>query len=163
MYTLREINDDDSTWLQEFIVRHWGDESVVAHGRIFHPAQLPGFVVEDHRGGKRGLLTYNIDNNECEVVTINSTVERKGIGTMLMDAVIETARKLGCRRLWLITTNDNTSALRFYQRRGMDIAAIHRNALERSRQLKPSIPLESRDGIPLRHELEVDFQLTDGN
>lgn len=58
--------------------------------------------------------------------------------------------------MWLITTNDNTVALRFYQKRGFVLAAIHRNALEESRRLKPSIPLVGIDGIPIRDETELE-------
>jgi ribosomal protein S18 acetylase RimI-like enzyme len=69
------------------------------------------------------------------------------------------AREVGCKRLWLITTNDNLHALRFYQRRGMHIAAVHVNALEESRRIKPEIPLMGMDGIPLRDEIELEIML----
>jgi hypothetical protein len=59
----------------------------------------------------------------------------------------------------LITTNDNTHALRFYQRRGLQLAALHRNAIEESRRLKPEIPQHGADGIPLRDELELELVL----
>ena len=66
------------------------------------------------------------------------------------------ALEAGARRLWLITTDDNTRALQFYHRRGFDLAAFHRDAVTRSRAtLKPSIPLEV-DGIAVRHELELE-------
>ena len=76
-----------------------------------------------------------------------------------MAAATEEARRQGCRRLWLITTNDNTHALRFYQRRGLQLAALHRNAIEESRRLKPEIPQHGADGIPLRDELELELVL----
>ena len=41
------------------------------------------------------------------------------------------------------------NALRFYQKRGFMLVAVHRNALELSRKLKPEIPLIGNDGIPL--------------
>jgi hypothetical protein len=34
------------------------------------------------------------------------------------------AQKRGAHRLWLVTTNDNTAALRFYQRVAFDLAAL---------------------------------------
>ena len=69
------------------------------------------------------------------------------------------ARRDGARRLWLITTNHNTVALRFYQRLGFDLIALHRDGVTRARaELKPEIPLEV-DGIPLRHELELEMRL----
>jgi RimJ/RimL family protein N-acetyltransferase len=77
----------------------------------------------------------------------------------LIEAVKNTARAAKCKRLWLITTNDNLNALRFYQKRGFVLVAVHRNALEISRQLKPEIPLFGADGIPLRDEIELEMIL----
>jgi len=77
----------------------------------------------------------------------------------MLEAVAAVAREEGCRRVWLITTNDNLRALRFYQRRGFHLVAMHPNALARSRELKPSIPEIGLDGIPLRDELELELSL----
>jgi RimJ/RimL family protein N-acetyltransferase len=66
----------------------------------------------------------------------------------------------GVGRVWLITTNDNTAALRFYQRLGFDLVALHRDAVDAARSIKPSIPLVGNDGIPIRHELELELRLT---
>ena len=61
---------------------------------------------------------------------------------------------------WLITTNDNLDALRFYQRRGFRITAIHAGAVDDSRaRLKPEIPEAGDHGIPLRDELELELTL----
>jgi RimJ/RimL family protein N-acetyltransferase len=78
---------------------------------------------------------------------------------LLLNAAATLARRAGWRRLWLVTTNDNTAALRFYQRAGWDLVAFHRNALVRSRVLKPSIPQMGLDSIPIRHELELELPL----
>ena len=84
-----------------------------------------------------------------------------GVGTALLDAVRDAAVQAGCRRIWLITTNDNLRALGFYQKRGYRLVAVHRDALQRSRELKPSIPLVSPDGIPLRDEIELEYPVGD--
>jgi RimJ/RimL family protein N-acetyltransferase len=81
------------------------------------------------------------------------------VGTALVDAVAEAARAAGAVRLWLVTTNDNLRALRFYQRYGFDLVAVHRDAIARSRALKPSIPRIGLGGIPIRHELELELDL----
>jgi GNAT superfamily N-acetyltransferase len=103
-----------------------------------------------------GLITYHIVNNECEIVSLDSMSENRGIGTMLIEKVTDVAREHGCRRVWLITTNDNTHAIRFYQRRGFNMAALHVNAIEESRKIKPQIPLYGFDGIPIMHEVEFE-------
>jgi RimJ/RimL family protein N-acetyltransferase len=81
------------------------------------------------------------------------------VGGALLEAMAERARQEGARRLWLVTTNDNIRAIRFYQKRGWDICALHRDAVAQSRKLKPQIPLTGEDGIPIRHEIEFEKYL----
>jgi hypothetical protein len=60
--------------------------------------------------------------------------------------------------VWLITTNDNVSAQRFYVAVGFELAAVHEGAVERSRELKPEIPLTGQTGTPIRDELEYEWR-----
>jgi len=76
-----------------------------------------------------------------------------------MRRAIDNARQNGAKRLYLYTTNDNTRAIRFYQQMGMNLEAFDLNAVERSRKLKPCIPLTGCDGIPIRHELRFGMEL----
>ena len=154
---VRPLGEADREWATGKLRELWG-EGVVSRGRLLDATVLPGFVAEGD-GAPAGLLTYRIDGGDCEVVTINAFPRGAGAGTALMEAVAAAARDAGCRRVWLITTNDNLRALRFYQRRGFRLAALHRDALDRSRDLKPSIPEVGLDGIPLRDELELELTL----
>jgi DNA-3-methyladenine glycosylase I len=92
-------------------------------------------------------------------MTLDSLTPNSGIGSALLEAVKAAAAEQGCKRLWLITTNDNVRALRFYQKRGFHIAAVHVDALNESRRLKPQIPIIGIDGIPLRDEIELEMML----
>jgi len=154
---VRPLGEADREWATGKLRELWG-EGVVSRGRLLDATVLPGFVAEGD-GEPAGLLTYRVDGGDCEVVTINAFLRGAGAGTALMEAVAAAARDAGCRRVWLITTNDNLRALRFYQRRGFRLAALHRDALDRSRDLKPSIPEVGLDGIPLRDELELELTL----
>src|SRR5918912_524252 len=74
-----------------------------------------------------------------------------GIGSALVQAVADIAQAAGCRRCWVVTTNDNVDALRFYQRRGFRLTAIRCGAVDEARRLlKPAIPRVGEHGIPLR-------------
>ena len=157
-YSIHPLTANDREWISQFITEHWGSDIVIGHGMVYHPDQLPGFVAIQE-GEKVGLVTYHIEGDSCEIVTINSTRPATGVGAALIEAVKEVARSAGCRRMWLITTNDNLNALRFYQKRGFVLVAIHRNALEASRKLKPEIPQIGYDGIPLRDEIELEMIL----
>ena len=107
-----------------------------------------------------GLVTFHIAGDACEIVTLDSLHPGQGIGTALIEAVKAAAGAAGCRRLWLITTNDNLHALGFYQKRGFRLVAVHPGAVDDSRKLKPEIPLIGNDGIPIRDEIELEIVLT---
>jgi ribosomal protein S18 acetylase RimI-like enzyme len=145
-------------WLHAFLERHHATR-VVSRGRMQYPATLPGFVAM--RGGVSiAVATYRLDGDECEMVTLHADVENAGAGSALVAAVRSVASGAGCRRIWLITTNDNTRAIRFYQRRGFRIAAAHVGAIdELSRPMKPEIPFTGNDGIRIRDEIEMELQL----
>jgi ribosomal protein S18 acetylase RimI-like enzyme len=158
MDSLRRLAREDLPRLRQFWNEHWGGGEMITRGTIYHPEQLDGFVIKD---GKEwiGLLTFFVKDNECEVTSLDSLREGQGIGTKLMNAVLEEARKKGYKRVFLITTNDNMHALRFYQKRGFELVAVHRGAVYESRKLKPSIPLTGFDDIPLRDEIELELNL----
>ena len=156
--SVRALGPDDQTWVVEQLRAAWGVGGVVSRGRLIDPTTLPGVLAES--GPDRvGLATYDVVGDACELVTINAFVDGLGVGGALVDAVADQARGLGCRRLWLITTNDNTRALRFYQRHEFRLVAVHTGAIADSRRLKPGISLIGNDGIPIRDELELERAL----
>jgi len=157
-FDIRPISKDDHDWVAGFLEEHWGSTEMVTRGRIHSVDKLPGFVaVQDDR--PVGLVTYRVEGDECEIVSLNSLVEEAGVGSALLGAVKTLAVYVPCKRLWLITTNDNVSALRFFQKRGFRLVAVHRDALQESRKLKPEIPLIGIDGIPLRDEIQLEMHL----
>jgi ribosomal protein S18 acetylase RimI-like enzyme len=158
-FRIRPVDSDDGDWIAQFITERWGAEFIAAHYDVFHCRDLPGFVAIEQEK-KVGLLTYKIVAGDCEIVSLDSLRPCNGIGTGLIDAAKAAAVESGCRRLWLVTTNDNMNALRFYQKRGFSMVKINRNALEFARKLKP-VPLVGADGIPLRDEIELEMMLGD--
>ena len=155
---IRALNEHDAEWAGRFLIERWGSAYVVSRGTLHDTCALPGFVAEQ-AGQPVGLVTYHIAGGECEIVTIDSVTPGLGVGSALIDAVQHAARQSGCRRVWLITTNDNTPAIRFYQKRGFALAALHRGAIDAARKLKPEIPPIGLDGIPIRDEIEFEIVL----
>jgi ribosomal protein S18 acetylase RimI-like enzyme len=96
---------------------------------------------------------------ELEVVTLHAAISGRGIGSALLGAARQKATALGCSRLWLVTTNDNRLAIRFYERRGFTLARVHRGAVAEARRLKPEIPKLGYGGVPIEDELEFELQL----
>ena len=158
MIEVRPLREEDRPWAVEIETDSWGEPVVARLGELVNPTGLPGFIAFLN-GVRAGLVSYAVRGDECEVVTIRSLREGHGIGRALLDAVREAAIEAGCRRLWLITTNNNLRALQLYQRWGMDIVALHHHAVSDARRLKPSIPDRDANGIPIAHELELELRL----
>ena len=156
MFILRSLTPHDADQVHAFTVEQWGAHTVVVHDAVYAPHTLPGFVaVLD--AAWLGLITYHVANDACEIVTLASMREGMGVGTALVETVADEARRVGCTRVWLITTNDNLHALRFYQKRGFRLVAVHRDAVDRARKVKPEIRLVGNDGIPLHDEIELEL------
>lgn len=148
----------DHEWVSHFLREHWGDETMVVHGQVFHPAELPGFAARVN-GRLAGLATYALQGDTCELISLDALESGRGIGSALLQTVTDAARAAGCRRLLLTTTNDNLKALRFYQRCGLRLCALRPGAVDEARKIKPAIPLIGNDGLPLRDELDLEIEL----
>ena len=152
---IRSLDDNDKEWLKRLIISEWASIKVVTRGKVHHIDKLPGYVAIQE-SEKVGLITFSISKDECEIITLNSLKENLGFGTALLEELENFATSKGCKRLWVITTNDNTDALRFYQRKGFRIKAIYTDAIKESRKLKPEIALRGLNDIEIRDEIELE-------
>jgi ribosomal protein S18 acetylase RimI-like enzyme len=148
---IRPLAEGDRGWVAATIRERWAADVVVAHGVVYHPAELEGFIALD---GPRpvGLLTFVREGDALEIVTVDAFEPRRGVGRALVDAVAA----LGAERVWLVTTNDNVTAQGFYEALGFRLVTVREGELERSRALKPEIPAFADDGTPIRDELEYE-------
>lgn len=157
---VRTLTRADRGWLAKALRATWGSIRVVSRGRLIEDVtRLPGLVAEAPTGSPIGFALLRFEEDDAEVVVLQSLEQGRGAGTALLNAARADAADAGCRRVWLVTTNDNLHALRFYQRRGWDWMAMHRDAVVESRRLKPEISALGAHGIPIRHELEFELAL----
>lgn len=157
-HTITPIREKDKEKVASFISERWGSPKSVSRGEVHDTTELPGFICEA-KGKVIGLITYHFSGDDCEIVTLDSLERKLGLGTRLINRVIEVAKEKKCKRVWLITTNDNTKAMRFYQKREFDMVGFYRNAILESRKIKPEIPEFGEDGIPIKHEIEFEYKL----
>jgi GNAT superfamily N-acetyltransferase len=151
---VRRAGDDDRATVQRLVSEAWHGSLLVVHGVTYDAAGLPALIAE-RDGEVAGLLTYHLDGDALEIVSLNAFTTGAGVGS----ALVEAARELAPARLWVVTTNDNLDALRFYQRRGFRIVAVAPDAVDAARRIKPSIPLIGEHGIPLRDEITLEIRL----
>lgn len=155
---VREKKPQDKAWITTLMLESWGSEQVVVQTRIFHPEQLPGFlaIMNDER---IGLLTYQLDPPNCEIITLNSLQPGMGVGRSLMNSLQKTALSNGCTVLRLFTTNNNMDALRFYQKYGFHLEKLIKDGVAEDRKIKPEIPLKADNGIPICDYLELTMRI----
>lgn len=155
--SINESKNDEK--VKDFFIEHWGGEFIVSGDETLYGNELPFFIATDDNGETAGLLTYHLKNNECEIVTIDSLIKGQGIGTMLIEKMIDKAKSEKYLKLWLMTTNDNISAMEFYENRGFNLTEVHKAAIEKSRELKQSIPEFGENGIRIEDEMIFEYPI----
>ena len=154
---VRSMTAEDAGWADRLLSGHQGTRMTARLGELLDPLELPGLVAEVG-GSPVGLLTYQVKDDQMEVLTVHAQASGRGAGSALLSAAVEEARSRGIKRLWLVTTNDNLHAIRFYLRRGMHVARVHEGAVDRDRELKPEMaPLNGENGIPMRDLVEFEL------
>ncbi len=144
--------------VQDFLLRH-GSAVVARRGELVDVLSRPAVVAVDG-DMVAAVLAYDLVGEECEILALYAARQWAGLGTAMVAMVARLAAAAGCRRYWVLTTNDNVDALRFYQRRGFRLSAVRCGAVDEARRtLKPQIPQTGNYGIPLRDEIELAQEL----
>ncbi len=154
----RAIQDEDRPAIAEFIERHWHSRKVMSRGKAYYPHEERGFI-EWREGRIAGLLTFTVQGDSMELLTLNAIPSGHGIGTAMTLMAIDVARENNLRRIWLTTTNDNLRAIGFYQRLGFRMTQIHIGAVDKARLVKPEIPEVGEGGIPIHDEVVLELAL----
>jgi len=151
---VRPVLDSERGWLRALLTERWGGHLIVGRGATYRAAELDALVAL--AGDARvGALTFHLDGDSVEIVTLDALREASGVGRALVEALAARARSAGAERLRVMTTNDNTRALRFYQRAGFRLVELRAGAVQDARRVKPSIPVVGLDDIPIRDELDL--------
>jgi ribosomal protein S18 acetylase RimI-like enzyme len=151
---VRKLTADDEAAAARLLDAELGGREQARLGEVLDVLVFPGYCAWL---GERiiGVATYAVETERAELAAIAVSGEHRltGVGSALIEAVASAVAAQGARELWLVTTNDNVDALRLYQRRGFHFARLHPGAIERARELKPTIPRLGPYGIPKRDEL----------
>lgn len=157
-FSLVPIGPLNISLAQTLLTERWGGDCIVSLGKKYQLAELEGYLAwsEDEIVG---LVTFIQSENALQVISMDSFRDGIGVGKAMSDLVVQTARQRNCSRIWLVITNDNLEALNFYQRRGWNLCALHRNTMEKARETKHGIPIQAENGIYIQHELELEILL----
>jgi GNAT superfamily N-acetyltransferase len=149
---IRAFEPSDIPWA-ESLLGGFAGRMQARRGELVDVLDASGFIAVDDRANPLGVLTYASRPDGVEVLYIEAATRHRGVGSALLDALFHL---VGDQTVWLVTTNDNIDALRFYQRRGFVIREVRPGAVTRAREtIKPHIGLVGEYGIPLRDEIEL--------
>lgn len=146
----------------DLIDRIWRERwglPIVSVRREYLPSDAEGLVWLGGDGQPEGLVTWSLDGDEAEIVSLDAFEQGRHVGGRLLDAAEDELRHRGVRRITIVTTNDNLPALAFYVRRGYRLVRLHLDAMRRVRARKPQVSLVGAEGIPLRDMWELEKEL----
>ena len=155
---IERISNKTRNLVNQFFIDNWFSTDMSIRGKIIDGTKLDGFLLQENET-IIGLITYTFFEDICEIVSLDSKRENMGIGSALLKEIEKIAIDNQCKKMRLITTNDNMRALQFYQKRGYCLTKLYPNAMEEVRKQKPSVPLIGDNGIPLRDEIELEKNL----
>lgn len=161
---VRDFEPRDHDWARRLIGEHQGGDHRVARlGELLDPLAQEGIVAEQD-GRPVGLLTVHETDRGLEILSLHSETQGIGAGTRLLETALRVAAASNAPRLWLVTTNDNLDAMRWYLRRGMTVAGVHAGAVARDREtLELRLPATNpTNGIPIRDLVELELPIGDG-
>lgn len=159
---IRDKEPADQAWIESVLDERWGASGtgiIIVHNEVFDARTLPALIA----GERDGLAIYKIGSTDtvasADLISLDAITPGQGVGTALIEGLIAKLKEHGVERLRVTTTNDNLDALRFYQRRGFRIVAVHPGAVDEARKIKPTISLIGEYGIPIRDEIELEVRL----
>jgi len=157
-YEIRPVDAYIREKIQPILVETWGSPYLAVNDKLWDSQTMPGFAAVC--GDKAlGYLLYEFHSGVCEIMVLESVAQNIGIGTALIERLKLAAKSNGMTKIIVQTSNDNTHAFRFYQRRGFTVREVRLGAMDTARLLKPSIPLIGENGIPLRDEIEFEINV----
>lgn len=132
----------------------WGGV-VVSRDHVYLPVDVEGLALYDD-GRLLALATFSVEGSVAEVVSLDALERSHGNGPALLGEVERRLAARGVKRSWLLTTNDNIAAIGVYLRGGYRLVAVHLDAMDEVRRIKPAVPLIGENGIPLRDTWEFE-------
>lgn len=155
---IRPTEENDRPWMREIMRKWWGSESVVIRKTKYEPAEMNGFIALLNND-KVGLVIVHYEKTLCEIMSLTVSGTHPLVGRQLISSAVEDARDHNSERMIVVTTNDNTNALRFYQEMGFRLLDLRVDIVKESRKIKPQIPLIGNYHIPIRDEIELEMIL----
>ena len=148
MTQIKPATIDDWRWIEEN-ASAIGGSHVVSQGTLYTLRDYEGFVAiaDDQRLGFAVL-------REDELLGIAAPQPGHGVGSLLVEHCESLLLTRDYSSIWLVTTNDNLDAMRFYQRRGFILDGLHKGAFEEVKRIKGiSGEVLGNFEIPIRDEL----------
>ena len=81
---IKEISIYNRNIINTIMINNWGATEIILRNKIIDGTKSKGFIAEDNNK-MVGFLLYDINDDICEIIALYSFIERKGIGTFLLN------------------------------------------------------------------------------
>jgi GNAT superfamily N-acetyltransferase len=112
------------------------------------PEQVEARTLNADSGEVTGLVTWRVDDESAEIVTIDAFVSGGGIGRRLLALAEEELQAQGVRRVTVVALEGAVHALTFYIKCGYRHHMVHTGAIDAARKHK-FVPELNNEGTPL--------------
>lgn len=146
--SVRPATAGDEGWLRRAYDVDWHGPSIVVDATTYDLLAAATLVAE-RDGQPIGYLAYEERAEEAEILAVAAHPPGSGAGRALLEALVARMRT----PVLVVTTNDNLSAMGFYQHWGFRLREVRAGAVDRSRAIKPAIPLVGANGIEVHDEV----------
>lgn len=129
-FDIRPALPTDRHEIEEICDRAWGETEIDAFGRTFDVLAGEN-IIAIAEGKLAGLISLALDRGELAIVllTVYPQYQGSGMGAALVEAAVGVAADKRLPFIKVATSNDDISALYFYQRRGFVFYDIEAGAL----------------------------------
>lgn len=151
---LRFVRDVTPEIVEEIWGPRFGSPIVTPTG-TYTPHDVEALLLTTSDGERAALITWVVEGDTAEIVSINAIPPGAGFGTRVLNAVTDELIGRSVRHLKLFTTEDNLRSLRFFRRHGFRLTDIHPDVMDAVRAAKPEVAELADDGLPLRDMWEL--------
>lgn len=109
-------------WTKKRLIKEFEDNSFLKHFVYEKDGQIVGFYIISTIADLVEIFTIAVDKDHRE----------EGIGSKLLDHLINYAKEVGASEIWLEASTKNIAAVNLYEKYGFNIQSIRKNYYQKT-------------------------------
>lgn len=149
----------DKQVIVDLMLAAWGTSHMTVGMQLFDVAQIEAHALYDETGKMLAFASWTTRGPAIILCALHALEQGKSHAKVLLDGLMPLFRQSGARKIRAVTTNDNMTALTFYQRYGFRLSTLYVGAIDAYRPKVPTARSIGEHGIPIHDAIELEFSL----